>query len=135
MKKAFIFLPLVVVLFMSCKKSDTAETTPVVVVEPQIAFNLDAVNNSIALSSSFAVTATLTSTLPSSQGVKIEVTVLDETSSSPITQSAAVTSTTSANALQLISLPQQHLCNATVKVSSVKTPSNTASKSFTVVYK
>lgn len=134
MKKAFIFLPLVVVLFMSCKKSDTAET-PVVVVEPQIAFNLDAVNNSIALSSSFAVTATLTSTLPSSQGVKIEVTVLDETSSSPITQSAAVTSTTSANALQLISLPQQHLCNATVKVSSVKTPSNTASKSFTVVYK
>jgi hypothetical protein len=134
MKKAFIFLPLVVVLIMSCKKSDTAET-PVVVVEPQIAFNLDAVNNSIALSSSFAVTATLTSTLPSSQGVKIEVTVLDETSSSPITQSAAVTSTTSANALQLISLPQQHLCNATVKVSSVKTPSNTASKSFTVVYK
>ena len=134
MKKSFIFLPLVVVLFMSCKKSDTAET-PVVVVEPQIAFNLDAVNNSIALSSSFAVTATLTSTLPSSQGVKIEVTVLDETSSSPITQSAAVTSTTSANALQLISLPQQHLCNATVKVSSVKTPSNTASKSFTVVYK
>jgi len=134
MKKAFIFLPLVVVLFMSCKKSDTAET-PVVVVEPQIAFNLDAVNNSIALSSSFAVTATLTSTLPSAQGVKIEVTVLDQTSSSPITQSAAVTSTTSANALQLISLPQQHLCSATIKVSSVKTPSNNASKSFTVVYK
>ena len=121
---------------MSCAKSDDAATiTPPPVNEPQIAFSLDAVDNSIALSSNFAVTATLTSTLPSAQGVKIEVTVLDQTSSSSINQSAAVTSTVSSNALQLISLPQQHLCSATIKVSSVKTPSNNASKSFTVVYK
>ena len=132
MKKIFIYLPLIVVLMLSCKKSDTPAAP---VVEPPIAFSLDAGDNSIALSSTFAVKATLTSALPSAQGVKIEITVLDQTSSSSITQSAAVTSTTLINSLQLSSLPQQHLCNATVKVSSIATPTNTASKSFTVIYK
>jgi ABC-type enterochelin transport system substrate-binding protein len=60
---------------------------------------------------------------------------LDQSTSANITQNAAITSTTAANNLQLIGLPQQHWCTATIKVSSVATPSNSASQSFKVVYK
>jgi ABC-type enterochelin transport system substrate-binding protein len=73
--------------------------------------------------------------MPSSRGITIETTLLDQSTSANITQNAAITSTTAANNLQLIGLPQQHWCTATIKVSSVATPSNSASQSFTVVYK
>jgi hypothetical protein len=73
--------------------------------------------------------------MPSSKGITIETTLVNQTTSSNIAQSAAITSTSAVNNLQLINLPQQHFCTATIKVSSVATPSNSASQSFTVVYK
>ena len=73
--------------------------------------------------------------MPSSKGITIETTVVDQTNSANIAQSAAITSTAAVNNLQLVNLPQQHWCTATIKVSSVATPSNSDSQSFTVVYK
>ena len=139
MKKIITFLPILIGSFISCSKSSDAggstTTTPPATVETPIAFTINATNNSTSLTNGFAVTATLSSTMPSTKGISIETTLLDQNTSATIAQSAAVTSTSAANNLQLINLPQQHWCTATIKVSSVATPSNNASQSFTVVYK
>ena len=139
MKKIIAFLPILVGSFISCSKSSdgggSTPTPPSTPVETSIAFTINASNNSVSLTNGYAVTATLTSIMPSSKGITIETTLVDQTNSANISQSAAVTSTSAVNNLQFTNLPQQHWCTATVKVSSVATPSNSASQSFTVVYK
>ena len=139
MKKLFFILPIVIGSIISCSKSSdgggTTPTPPPTPAETSVAFTINASNNSVSLTNGFAVTATLTSIMPSSKGITIETTVVDQTNSANIAQSAAVTSTSAVNNLQLVNLPQQHWCTATIKVSSVATPSNSASQSFTVVYK
>ena len=139
MKKIIAFLPILVGSFISCSKSSdgggTTPTPPPTPAETSIAFTINASNNSVSLTNGYAVTATLTSIMPSSKGITIETTLVDQTNSANIAQSAAVTGTAAINNLQFVNLPQQHWCTATVKVSSVATPSNSASQSFTVVYK
>ena len=138
MKKIFFILPIVIGSIISCSKSSDGggSTTPTPpAAETPVAFTINASNNSVSLTNGFAVTATLTSIMPSSKGITIETTVVDQTNSANIAQSAAITSTSAVNNLQLVNLPQQHWCTATIKVSSVATPSNSASQSFTVVYK
>ena len=138
MKKIIAFLPILIGSFISCSKSSDAggSTTPTPPpVETPVAFTISATNNSVSLTNGFAVTATLSSTMPSSRGITIETTLVDQNTSATIAQNAAVTGTAAANNLQLINLPQQHWCTATIKVSSVATPSNSTSQSFTVVYK
>ena len=140
MKKIIFLLPIVIGSIISCSKSSdgggtTTPTPPITPAETSVAFTINASNNSISLTNGFAVTATLTSIMPSSKGITIETTVVDQTNSANIAQSAAITSTSAVNNLQLVNLPQQHWCTATIKVSSVATPSNNASQSFTVVYK
>ena len=137
MKKIIFLLPIVIGSIISCSKSSDSEvttnhTTPA---ETSVAFTINASNNSVSLTNGFAVTATLTSIMPSSNGITIETTVVDQTNSANIAQSAAITSKSAVNNLQLVNLPQQRWCTATIKVSSVATPSNSASQSFTVVYK
>jgi hypothetical protein len=136
MKKIF-FIAIVISSIISCSKSsDGGGSTPTPpAAETPVAFTINASNNSVSLTNGFAVTATLTSIMPSSKGIAIETTLVNQTTSSNIAQSAAITSTAAANNLQLVNLPQQHWCTATIKVSSVATPSNSASQSFTVVYK
>jgi len=140
MKKIIFLLPIVIGSIISCSKSSdgggtTTPTPPITPAETSVAFTINASNNSVSLTNGFAVTATLTSIMPSSKGITIETTVVDQTNSANIAQSAAITSTSAVNNLQLVNLPQQHWCTATIKVSSVATPSNSASQSFTVVYK
>ena len=140
MKKIIFILPIVIGSIISCSKSSdgggtTTPTPPITPAETSVAFTINASNNSVSLTNGFAVTATLTSIMPSSKGITIETTVVDQTNSANIAQSAAITSTSAVNNLQLVNLPQQHWCTATIKVSSVATPSNSASQSFTVVYK
>ena len=138
MKKIIAFLPILIGSFISCSKSSDAggsTTPPPPPVETPVAFTISATNNSVSLTNGFAVTATLSSTMPSTRGITIETTLVNQNTSATIAQNAAVTSTAAANNLQFINLPQQHWCTATIKVSSVATPSNNASKTFTVVYK
>ena len=137
MKKIIAFLPILVGSLISCSKSsdEGGSTPPATPVETPITFTINASNNSVALTNGYAVTATLTSIMPSSKGITIETTLVNQSNSANIAQSAAVTSTAAVNNLQFINLPQQQWCTATVKVSSVATPSNSASQSFTVVYK
>ena len=103
--------------------------------EPSIVFTIDASNASVSASNSFNVVVTLTSLMPSSSGIKIEATITDQTTNATISQNAAIISTTAKNTFTLINLPQQHWCSATITVSSVATPSNSASQTFTVVFK
>ncbi len=139
MKKIIAFLPIIVISFISCSKSSddggSTPTPPSTPSETPITFTINASNNTVSLTNGYAVTATLTSIMPSSKGITIETTLVNQTTSANVSQSAAVTSTSAVNNLQFINLPQQQWCTATVKVSSVATPSNSAAQSFTVVYK
>ncbi len=141
MKKIVLLIPIVIGSIISCSKSsDGGGSTPTPTPTPTpaetpVAFTINAANNSVSLTNGFAVTATLTSIMPSSKGITIETTLVDQTNSANIAQSASITTTSAVNNLQLANLPQQHWCMATIKVSSVATPSNSASQSFTVVYK
>ena len=140
MKKIVLLIPIVIGSIISCSKSSdgggsSTPTPPSTPSETPVAFTINAANNSVSLTNGFAVTATLTSIMPSSKGITIETTVVDQTNSANIPQSAAITSTSAVNNLQLVNLPQQRWCTATIKVSSVATPANSATQSFTVVYK
>ena len=137
MKKILFILLIVIGSIISCSKSsDSGSSTPTSpAAETPVAFTINASNNSVSLTNGYAVTVTLTSIMPSSKGITIETTLVDQTNSANIAQSAAVTGTAAIKNIQFINLPQQHWCTATVKVSSVATPSNSASQSFTVVYK
>jgi len=126
------FIVGILLYFTSCNK--TVDSSQVAQEKP-IAFSIDASNATISPSSNFAVTVTLTSTIPSSQGIKIEAIVSDQTNNNSITQNPAISNTNIKNTISLINLPQQHWCNATIRVSSVATPTNTSSQNFTVVYK
>jgi len=139
MKKIF-FITILIGSIISCSKSSdgggtTNPTTPTTPAETPVAFTINASNNSVSLTNGFAVTATLTSIMPSSKGITIETTLVDQSTSANIAQAAAITTSSATNNLQLVNLPQQHWCTATVKVSSVATPSNSSSQSFTIVYK
>jgi hypothetical protein len=73
--------------------------------------------------------------MPSPSGISVVATVLSQATSASIPQNNAVTSTTAVNNIQLINLPRQQWCTVTIKVSSVATPTNSASRTFDVVYK
>jgi hypothetical protein len=78
---------------------------------------------------------TLTSAMPSASGINIAATVIDQTNNATITQNGSTNSTVGINNIQLVNLPRQHWCTVTLKVTSVATPSNTATKTFNVAYK
>jgi len=134
MRKIFIGILTVIISISSiqCSKSSGATQSSQ---EPPILFTIDASNASVSTSSSFNVNVILNSAMPSSLGIKIELIVIDQTNSVSIIQNPPLVSNTAKNSFTLINMPQQHWCLATIKVSSVATPTNTSSQSFTVVYK
>jgi ABC-type enterochelin transport system substrate-binding protein len=73
--------------------------------------------------------------MPSSSGINISSTVIDQSNNATIAQNAAINSTTAINNIQIINLPRQHWCTVTIKVTSVATPSNSATRTFNVAYK
>jgi hypothetical protein len=70
MKKILFILLIVIGSIISCSKSsDSGSSTPTPpAAETPIAFTINASNNSVSLTNGFAVTATLTSIMPSSKG-------------------------------------------------------------------
>jgi len=142
--KHIIYLALLVVLLSNaaCKKSKVsgpAAEAPIVFTMKYLSTgaNIDTTTaGNISVSSSYAVVVTLTSAMPSSTGINIVATVSDITNSSAtIAQNGAINSTTAINNITLINLPRQHDCVVTLKVTSVATASNLATKTFHVVYK
>ena len=134
MKKLLYLLSLTIAI--SCSKSDSGGNGGGGNAhEPAIVFTTDANATNTSLSNSFPVVATLTSAMPSSSGINISATVIDQTNNATIAQNAAINSTTAINNIQLINLPRQHWCTVTVRVTSIATPSNFAIRTFNVAYK
>lgn len=119
------------VIGISCKKSQPSGPAP----EATIVFTTDANATNTSPANTFPVMVTLTSKMPSSSGINISTTVIDQTNNATIPQNQGINSTTAINNIQLINLPRQHWCTVTIKVTSVATPANSATKTFNVVYK
>lgn len=134
MKKIPGFL-LLITLVAACSKgggSNPAPTPP----ETPIVFDVDAAAANTAIGSTFGFTVRLVSAMPSSQGIKVEVSANEEGTGTAISpQNPTITSTSTSVAATVIGLPVQKWVIATVKVSSVATASNSATKTFRVVQK
>jgi hypothetical protein len=120
-----LFYTILLVGIFSCKKEAP---------EQKIVFTIDAVNNSIATGANFPAAITLTSAMPS-KGIKIEVTTVNQLTRSTLPQGAPFSTSNIKSTIVISGLPQQQLCNVTIKVTSNNTSTNTDSQSFTVVYK
>jgi len=77
----------------ACKKSTPSGPAA----EANIAFSIDANATNTSLSSSFPVTVTLTSAMPSASGINIAATVIDQTNNATIAQNAGISSTVAIN--------------------------------------
>ncbi len=130
MKNIFGLLLIIIVAIACSKKSDPPPPP-----EAPIAFDLDAAAINNALGSSFGFNVTLTSAMPSTSGIRIEVTAIEEGTGTSLTQNAAIVSTVTKTAATVIGLPIQKWVIVTVKVISVKTSTNSLSKTFRVVFK
>ncbi len=140
MNKTLLYIFFIVFLFSCSKKVDNAPATPPtptpVTPEQSIAFDIDAAAANTALGSSFSFNVRLTSTMPTAQGIRIEVSAIEEGTGTAVSpQNVPIISTSTTVAASVISLPVQKWVITTVKVSSVATATNTASKTFRVVSK
>lgn len=124
------FIALALISSCDCDKSDDDTSTD----ETQVVFTYSYDSN-ISLSGSLIVNVELTSSMPSTEGIVITALVKDKTNNQEISQNAALSTTQTKNSITLINLPRQHWCSVDLSVSSHKTPSNKATKSFEVIYK
>lgn len=130
MKHSLLIFGLFLV-FASCKKS----TTTPVVKEENIVFETNAGLNAISTSGTFAFQVTLKSKMPTG-GIKIEVSAIEEAGGAAVTpQPNPITSSTAVTDYSVQNLARQKWVVATVKVSSVTTPTNSSSQTFRVIYK
>jgi hypothetical protein len=135
MKKSIIAIVLIqLIILIGCSKGDGGSTTPPT--EPNITFDVDASSANINPGSTFNFNVKLTSAMPSSQGIKIDISASEEVTGNSVSpQNPTTTSTSATTPVSVINLPQQKWVVTTVKVSSVATPTNNATKTFRVVYK
>lgn len=134
MKKILGFI-LLITIGIACSKGGGSTPAPPPA-EASVAFDIDAAATNTAVGSIFDFNVRLTSTMPSSQGIKIEVTAIEEGTGTAISpQNPTIVSNSSTVAASVISLPIQKWVITTVKVSSVATASNNATKAFRIVRK
>lgn len=134
MKRISGFL-LLITIVVACSKGGGGNPAPTPAETP-IVFDVDAAAANTALGSTFGFNVRLISAMPSSQGIRIEVSANEEGTGTAISpQNPTITSTSSTVAASVISLPIQKWVITTVKVSSVATASNSATKTFRVVQK
>lgn len=116
--------------FAGCKK---AAVQPVK--EENIVFDVNTALSSISTSTTFAFQVTLKSKMPAN-GIRIDVTAIDESSGTAILpQATGITSTNVLNNVSVQNLPRQKWVEAMVKVTSISTSTNSASSRFRVIYK
>lgn len=77
---------------------------------------------------------TLTSAMPAS-GIKVDISTKEEVSGTSVGNNSSISGSSATVNATVLSLPRQVWCIVTVTVSSVGTPSNTATQTFRVVYK
>lgn len=102
--------------------------------EQEISFSLNANDNIISPANNFPVNVILNSTMPG-KGIRISASLMQQSNNNTISQNPSINSTANSNGITIINLPEQQWCQATVTVTSIDKPSNSSSKSFTVVYK
>ncbi|MFL9481695.1 hypothetical protein ACI6Q2_02885 [Chitinophagaceae bacterium LWZ2-11] len=123
---------LTIVSFSGCgsKGGSSPQPTP----EANIAFTTSPVANSNLapqpIANGLPLTVTITSTMPSA-GVRIDVSSVSATSTTPFF-TKTVNSTTTANSFLVTGTPSGGIsCTCTVTVTSLSTATNTSSSSFT----
>lgn len=131
MKK--VLLPILGLIFLaSCGKTSTTPQPPA---EENIVFETNAGQNVTSPSGNFDFQVTLKSKMPA-KGIRIEVSAIDEVAQTAILpQNSGITSTTAVTSASVQNLPRQKWVEATVKVTSLSTATNTASGKFRVIYK
>ena len=122
-------LILLVVIYTSC--SNKGSSGPPADQPITFTHNAGAATQNPGATMPFAVT--LTSAMPAS-GIKVDVTTETEVGGTAVSNSTVSGSSATVN-LSVTGLPRQVWCVTTVKVSSVGTPSNSATQIFRVVNK
>lgn len=129
--KKIILMCISVFLFASCKKA----STPSAPKEENIVFETNAGSNAISTSGTFDFQVILKSKMPTN-GIRIEVTANEEATGTSVTpQASGITTTTTSTNVSVQNLPRQKWVEATVKVTSISTSTNTASSKLRVIYK
>ena len=139
MRKSIMLLVMSGVLISSCGKSKTPTPnppTPPVEKEENIAFSLDpdpGTTTVTALAGTHSFKVNVNSKLPSS-GVSIDITTKKESDGS-VLESKNIKSSVAANDVSIGTLVSGVLYNVTVTVSSQKTSTNNATKTFKIARK
>ena len=118
----------------SCKKKTPTPNPPTPPpAEQNIVFTHNAGNNVFNPGATLNFAVTLTSAMPAS-GIKVEISTVQEANGAAVSSSSSSGSTAVVN-VSVTGLIQQVWCVTTIKVSSVATPTNSATQTFRVVYK
>lgn len=126
--KSYIILFLTTIAFLSCTKKGA---TP----EENIAFDLNSGAAVVNASNAYTFQINLKSKVPDS-GVKIDVSAVEELAGTAVTpQPPSITSTSATISAAVQNLPRQKWVVASVRVSSIGTPTNAATQTFRIVYK
>ncbi len=129
MKRVFlIIITGILIMAFGCTKTANNNSDSIV-------FTTDAAASNISVASNFPVAIKITSRIAYS-GLKVTISAIEEVSGLTVSpQPPAFITNSVNNSSSVINLPQQKWVVATVTVTDVTNASNTASKSFRVIYK
>ncbi len=102
--------------------------------EEAIKFYTDAPADTKSIGSNYIVWITVESAMPL-DGVEIEYTLTGESDNSSIPQGPVIWTTSKSTSIILMNLPRQKYCVCNITVRSKSKSSNSATKSFRIVYK
>ena len=120
-----------IILIQSCGSKSPTPTPPA---EQPITFSHNAGNNVLNPGPSLSFNVTLTSAMPSG-GIKVEISTKEEASGNVVGTNSSTSGTSAAVTASISSLPRQLWCVVTIKVTSQRTASNSATQTFRIVYK
>ena len=128
MKKVLVYLVLIT-LWGSCKKETNTKA------EESLIFEMSAGTTAISTKANYDFEVVMRSAVPA-QGVRIDVSAVEEIGGSVVSpQSPSIIVTGTNTNASVLNLPRQRWVVATVKLTSVKTLTNTTTQSFRVIFK